>query len=214
MKYIKQYGIQRSGTNYMRAVFEMNTDCRVLSNIGGFKHGKITNVSNFREIKSEIPREEILRIDKMLQANEITRIVIIRQPFSWIPSIARYLNKPITNDFIKEQLDRYIELNSHWATECDYTIYFDELLQCPECIINDCVKEIGLTRITDEIVLPKGYMKRGGDIPAEKNVTSSPFNRKYIDDKLYLSKLTKEQINLIKDISKDMWFLNLKLIQK
>lgn len=51
MNYIKQYGIQRSGTNYMRALLELNLNVRVLSNIGGFKHGDLLTIKGISDKK-------------------------------------------------------------------------------------------------------------------------------------------------------------------
>jgi len=208
MKYIKQYGIQRSGTNFMRAMFEMNMDCRVLSNIGGFKHGRITNATNMGIVKTEIPMDEINRIDQDLQANIIPRIVVIRNPYAWVPSISRYYNKPITKEFIDQQMERYVGLNSHWAKECDSVIYYEEFMECPEKIINQASERFGLTRTTDKIVMPQGVMKRGGDMPAVQNIYKNiRFNYNKNND--YLTMLSREQQNQIRDYEEQMWFLKL-----
>ena len=206
MRYLKQYGIQRSGTNFMRAMFEMNLNCRVLSNIGGFKHGEITNATNMKIVKTELPLSEIKLIDQKLQTNKIPRITIIRNPYAWIPSIARYYNKSITKDFINEQIQRYINLNSHWAENCDCVIYYEEFMKCPDKIINDAAKRFNLTKITSEIVMPHGIMKRGGDIPAKQNITGTKFVYK---EKDYLTILTREQQDQIHEYEQSMWFLKL-----
>src|ERR1043166_2267642 len=36
---IKQYGLHRSGTNFLRVILQENYDVSVLTNIGGWKHG-------------------------------------------------------------------------------------------------------------------------------------------------------------------------------
>ena len=214
MKYIKQYGIQRSGTNYMRAVFEMNTDCRVLANIGGFKHGKITNKTDYSQVKTELSKEEIAKIDSMLQQGKIPKIVIIRNPYSWIPSIARYLNKKITLYFIQEQLWKYIELNTHWVENCDYIIYYEELLCCPDKILQNCSKVLRINITSDKLILPDNVMQRGGDIPAEKNISKTPFDADYILKERYMDKLTSDEIELIRQMEiKYMDFLKRPLVK-
>ncbi len=207
MKYIKQYGIQRSGTNFMRAVFEMNTDCRVLSNIGGFKHGKIVNATNPRIVKTEISKEEIAEIDKMLQEGIIPSAVIVRNPYSWMLSIARYYNNKISKSFIDEQIKRYIDLNSHWAENCDCVIFYEELIENPNEIVNNTCKKLGITRTTDEVILPQGIMRRGGDIPATQNISKAKFT--YRDPSEHLSELTQEQQEQIHESEYLMWFLKL-----
>ena len=38
-KFVKQHGMQRTGTNYVRALIEDNWDTKVLVNVLGWKHG-------------------------------------------------------------------------------------------------------------------------------------------------------------------------------
>lgn len=204
--YIKQYGIQRSGTNFMRAVFELNTNTRVLANIGGYKHDVISNVTIPEQVITEISTQEIARIDKMLQENKIPRIVIIRSPYSWIPSIARYLEQKISISFIEEQLSRYSFLNSHWANKCDYIIYFEDIIRCPEKILDDYAGKIGF-KVNNNIKIPRKMMERGGDVPAKENISPVPFNIDYLLKEKYLDKMTPDEIKYIQKKETNMNFL-------
>ena len=197
MKFIKQYGIQRSGTNFLRAILELNFDCRILSNIGGIKHGRITNKTDIRQVKTDLSEEEIDNIDIMLQLDEIPKIVITKNVFAWIVSISKYLNKPITETFINEQLKRYIELNTHWIEECDMIVTYEELIICPEITLNTIGTTLDLSRISKEIIIPKNRMHRGGDTPTETIISKQKFNIDYYKNNQYMKELTEEQINQI-----------------
>lgn len=208
MKYIKQYGLKRSGTNYMRALFELNLDVRILANIGGSKHHKVTNKTNMKNVKTDMTYEDIVEIDEKLAKNLIPKVVIIKNPYHWLVSYARYTNKEITNDFINKNMLMYRDMNKHWIESCDYYLLYEELMECPEVILNDAMKAFGISWISDKLTIPSGVMKRGGDVPAEDNVTSMRFDAEYYYKKRYLEEFSNEQLSIIKEWTKQMPYLN------
>jgi len=208
MKYLKQYGLQRSGTNYMRALFEMNLDVRVLANVGGHKHSKVTNATNMRQVKTELSKEEIAKIDKMLVDGRIPKVAVIMNPYHWVVNYAHYVNKKLTDQFVTEQIDKYIEINGHWQRECDYVLYYEEMVECPQVIINQAANAFNLNHRNQDVVTPTGEMKRGGDIPAEQNIMGKVFDMGFYHKREYMGELTKKQIDYIDSRKPLMKFLN------
>ena len=194
MKYIKQYGIQRSGTNYFRVLIEMNSECRVLSNICGYKHGEITGVTNMRQIKTELHASKIKELDRMFKNGEIPKVVIIKEPLSWIVSISKYLRKEITADFINEQMHRYCELNLHWIDNCDMVIHYGDMLLHPQDVVISVANKFNIPVNLYEFNSPEFRMHRGGDIPAEQNVSHQRFDPTYYTEYRYLNELTEDQV--------------------
>ena len=71
IKQIKQFGLQRTGTNYLRILLESNYNVQILTNIGGWKHGFYN-----------VPQ---------IMKKELDCIVMCKNPFSWLVSLHSFL---------------------------------------------------------------------------------------------------------------------------
>jgi|GEM_PF-4386768 len=99
-KYIKIYGLPRSGTNYIAKLLEVNFRARVLLHVGHGKHNDpkfiteedIRNVRNFDREGLKGP-EEIYAILKYMEKNNIYYVMIVKHPIQWIKSYRNYIRK-------------------------------------------------------------------------------------------------------------------------
>lgn len=108
MKWIKQYGMQRTGTNYAKAIIEKNfADCCVLSNILGWKHGTIeplnrwianhTRMGNDGKlcIESEGDKHPIdpFEIQAAIASGEMRYVISVRNPYAFIVGVFTHWNR-------------------------------------------------------------------------------------------------------------------------
>ncbi len=70
MPEIKQFGLHRSGTNFLRVILQENYHVTVLSNEGGWKHG---------------PYEVPTRLGR-----ELDCMICVKNPYAWLVSLHRY----------------------------------------------------------------------------------------------------------------------------
>jgi len=98
MIYVKQWGMKRSGTNYLRWILEQNVpEVSVVADIGGWKHS-LPSVEWTPERdawwpegrpKRQKTKAEIAGIFNAWVHGEIRHAVCVKSPLSWIASIAR-----------------------------------------------------------------------------------------------------------------------------
>ena len=100
--YIKQYGIQRSCTNFVKVLLENNLEnTTVLTNVLGWKHGphkdkidwegKDWNVGE--KLEEYVSSEELLNIKNAYKEERIQYIICLKDPYAWLMSYSKYLNR-------------------------------------------------------------------------------------------------------------------------
>ena len=102
--YIKQYGIQRSCTNFVKILLENNLeDTVVLSNVLGWKHGPHKKDIDWtgknwepheQNIKNYISTDELDSIKKAHYEGKISYIICLKDPYAWLVSYSKYDNRP------------------------------------------------------------------------------------------------------------------------
>ena len=99
---IKQYGLQRSGTNYAKALIENNFDIKVLSNGYGRKHDKFCftpdryknyNIFKDKFVKTDLTKKESISVHRDFMNNDVIFLIIFKHPFKWVESYFRYVNR-------------------------------------------------------------------------------------------------------------------------
>lgn len=121
-KFIKLYGLPRSGTNYIKFLLQINfQNTTVLMNILGWKHGfvhdkiywdtrdwygeaknldcllgkKVIYLFKGRKILKDVSRKKINLIKKQYKNQSLYYFFIIKNVYSWIVSYANYTNKKV-----------------------------------------------------------------------------------------------------------------------
>ena len=156
--YVKQYGIQRSCTNFVKILLENNLeDTVVLTNILGWKHGPHKEKIDWDTEEGEYASaRDIGRIKKEYEAERIHYVICLKDPYAWLMSYSKYNNRQdkvrslsglvsegrkfaarrrgIQLGEIKEYLEKWNLLHRSWAglnddnSKCT-TTKFEDLLE-------------------------------------------------------------------------------------
>lgn len=116
-RFIKQYGMQRTGTNWTRAIIEANfQDVRVLVNVLGWKHGLpepwpewIENHLRMHNNGEQIIRAEGLNLEDVSPSilidaavgKKIDHVISIRNPYAYVFGLANHWHRISGHDWFK-----------------------------------------------------------------------------------------------------------------
>jgi hypothetical protein len=217
MNIIKEYGLERSGTNYIKALIEINIkDVRVLSNLFGQKHEKYKlidyNNYNFRidnNVITDLNVNEVNEIKNKFINDEVFYIIIVKNPASWIVSYNKceWIKEnrgPLNKDKIIRYMNRWNTIHNDWLDELinnknskTYGILYEDLLLNPKEVIVGIATKFGLD-YSGEFKNITNMMYTGVDTPGHKNISNTSFNKiSYYLDKKYLNEISPDLINLI-----------------
>ncbi len=125
LDYVKVYGLPRSGTNYLQALFLRNFPrVEFLVNILGWKHGPAVN--RYEWLLRSGKRPELLEAIK----DSVHTVIITKDPFAWITSYCNYYfgeSSPASRNltFVKDLTAQYCNLHRHW-----YEHFIDGVNSC------------------------------------------------------------------------------------
>lgn len=227
MNIIKQYGLERSGTNYIRALIEQNIDnVRVISNLFGHKHKKYTPINYIaydykkdKEVKTELDDEKINHIRQQFIEDKVYYLITVKEPYSWIVSYNKCYwieenNGPLNYDKIIRYCNIWNETHKNWLENIIYQnkkyfiVMYNDLLINPENIIKSISKQFDLKQKTKFSDI-HNYMKEGADWDYTKNIGVKPFDKQsyYLDQK-YLNEIN-EFVDLINQTIDSNLLLNI-----
>jgi len=87
----KVFGVQRTGTTYLRELLKQNFGCEVLTNELGWKHGEICDPKpKLKKEAHKYSAKRFAQLQGIAERDDITAIIIIKNPYSWLQSIERY----------------------------------------------------------------------------------------------------------------------------
>jgi hypothetical protein len=193
MKYIKQYGLKRSGTNYLTALLYKNfRDIHVFINVLGWKHKKDNFKISFKRkdwykdynpSKQEVNKNVLNDVKK----SNIYYIFQLKNPYNWVVSLAKYQNRPIKSFSIN-----YIRsLTIRWNIKVNnYLEFTRQNIDISTVIRYEDLPQI-LSFIGTKFNLTKKYKNCIYDI--EKRVGAGNDSSKII---LQDSKINKNKVNL------------------
>jgi hypothetical protein len=204
MRYIKEFGIERSGTVYLEQMINFNIkDCSCFTNGFGWKHGRIKNPVNW--LKQSKETEDWHREVYNETPGGILTVIICKDPYHWAKSISRYINNSPKqaiknlkdpykrfNDIYLHWYDRLILHQNIWFSDC-IGIKYEDLLKEPETILKIIADRVGC-ELNQEIIIPsKVYM-------------SSEFTQERKDYYLTENALSQEEIDKINSKISDRFF--------
>lgn len=203
MKYLKIYGLQRSGTNYLKALVEENFDVRVLQNIGGWKHGQIDPKFISRGYKGDFDKETVKHLESLLKSGDIPIIHIYKNPFAWIYSYRKYLHNMNRKDMdISTMMIMYNSLNTHWKYKSNYSIDYERLLTDYKCadVLDFIGKLFSIPAVENPFITDIPYvMGRGDDSRYDKYVRKNKkFDKNFYLQEKYMDSFSEEEIKEIK----------------
>jgi len=211
IKTIKQYGLRRSGTNYIKIIFEKNYKVKIDTHRNGWKHG-------------------LCKMKEPMDA-----LVCIKEPYSWLTSIYKHAIrqgeiKEITtfSEFIKQEyivkrevhtgfdadgyqqfirenpIVHYNEMHNHWLklklTDGCKLVYclYEAMINEPVFYSSELSRKLGIPRerpLTFKFHTPEKIMLMGGEdayVYSDKDFQSLYYSRKD-----YLDFYSDEDINFV-----------------
>lgn len=203
MEIIKQFGLQRSGTNALRAIIEVNFDLRVATNILGDKHGSISwmamqDWAAGTPAPDSLSPEDYSRLLDALHGRTLKFILSVKDPVSWVSSYFRYSKKKFeyqnpekilefttrfsekTLSSWQERLKGYADFIAQNPGRC-LVVQHEKLLVSPESVLADFCRTFGFPLPDDPELFLEGYARRGteeqqGDMLINRKMR---FNRDY-----------------------------------
>lgn len=116
--FFKVYGLQRSGTTYMRELLRRNFSATVLTNELGWKHGEVQE-PQAALLKDRRRGEGVMALlRERIAKRDVVGITIVKNPHSWLPSIKRYAARawPQAAAWTKKQfVELWNERNGYYA---------------------------------------------------------------------------------------------------
>ena len=227
MKIIKQYGIERSGTNYIKALIELNSTAIVLSILFGGKHDKYFKITKDFDpfenkwVITDLSKEQILQIKDQFLKDNILYLVSIKNPYAWFVSFREFCEKHKSDKvFIQPaELDAislikyWNELNFNWIDNLSsknyYVVSYDKLIQSPFEEIRKIFNKFDIQFLNENIVGIENNMLEGPDTHGSKNISENIFDKKdYYTSGEYIEKLSEYDLEIIeKYADKDLSML-------
>lgn len=181
---VKQFGLQRTGTNYLRQLLMHNYNARVLTNGGGWKHGRY-------------------KVKRVL-GHEVDCVVMTKNLLSWLWSYYKYTGQNGT--FVQfvtcgTYIEHWNALNGHWLDVAerltDSKMIFsrcEDLVANPKKECQRIAKALGLTRC-------KGpFWDTDKRINASGTLTPQPFNRKALIKAEYMKHYSQKLIKVAAEL--------------
>ncbi len=202
MRLVKQYGLQRSGTNVVKLLIEEASAAggdplTVLTHIGGNKHdpipprgipwadARVSDAKNAKALCAGAAAQDA--------AGGVPLLLCAKNPAAWLASIRRYRREPVT---IEEAAALYNTAHRSWLAALrargGALVRYEELLADPDKTIRAALRALGAKEPEGAIVLPKRRLKRGGQVLTRANgLTVEPFSPGYYTKRRYLGGLRK-----------------------
>lgn len=191
--YFKIYGQMRTGTNYISTILVNNfLDTKVFMNVGGWKHGKIIQIPNKKNLVNRVDNNTKNKINvtetiNLFKINKVKFIVMIKNPYMWINSICKFKKKSLNeHSFIIEQIKIWNTLYTNYKQYIEsgkaYLIKYEKLIQEPESVLENLIKEFNLKRkFKDSFELEKKKLGANSDAALGKTHDKDFDKTKYIN---------------------------------
>lgn len=214
---LKLYGIERTCTNYVKALLEQNLRTHVFSNMFGLKHEAFVSVDEFSgpifkdgRVATDIPIEHAEALRERAKKEGLQYVVLIKNPHAWIVSYHKYRNaldrspnRKIDVEMIEEYCARWNDVYANWYDSLVSDPDHDTIVVSYERLLEDFVGEVERVRVAFGLEAKQGtftdikyHTHMGGDWTTEsgKNITGMLFgNRDYYLKKQYLDKMNDRQ---------------------
>jgi hypothetical protein len=178
MKYIKLFGLQRTGTNYFYWLINKNlNNVKIFQNEYGWKHG----LPNTFTIENNILKEDIIYV------------FCVRNIISWIYGFRKYKGG-------NELIGLIHKWNEYNSIALDFInnnngiyVKHEGLISNPKRVIKRVGNKFNLD-ILDDIIITSKVMDKGG------NITNKEFNSNFYFEKKYLDFFSEGEIKLIESV--------------
>lgn len=222
MKYFKQYGEMRTGTNYLKRLIELNfKQVTVFGSVLGWKHGMYdTNntpddtTDHYEWIKKKTKNGDVYSVDnhklpyKPEQLSEIVPqlnyLFCIKNPHAFVVSYKkfRFPNKKLHDTVILNLCKRYNDKYRRWLEfiksnmAISIVIPYETMLMNYTHVLFNIEQKYKLDRIRDKYTDERSPVNASTDHGLLIDRKSS-FNKDFYIERQYLDKLTTEHVKLI-----------------
>jgi hypothetical protein len=228
--HFKQYGVQRSGTNYLKRLVELNfEDVVVFASILGWKHGMYeTANSHADKFQSESHEDWIAKKTKggkvhsvdnhilrqytpeyLLNAcQDLKYLISTKDPHAYIVSFKKFRarKQPWDEKKVKAWLNGYLESHKQWnKLYQDYPdqcclIKYEDLLSDKDVVLKSIQTKFGLVQKHDKLLNEERICRASTDHGLMYN--KSKFDPSYYLDKRYLDDMPENIRELVAQESK------------
>lgn len=227
MKFIKQFGHQRSGSNLIKALIEINFDeVVVLSDALGLKHDEASwesmrlSRANSKPASFGIDREVWGQLKDALETGNLGFVINTKEPLSWLVSYHRYSEVKTRNldpfgriefgeDFFRYALELWSRALASWVDlnrSCpDHVVWipYDAYLKDPRSYLELIRDRFGLEQKTDELVCRDSRVTRMG-IDTQKGeevfIESKRFDPSYYQQARWRDAYTPDHWDMVREI--------------
>ena len=200
MKYLKIYGLQRSGTNFLKYLIEQNFDCFVLQNWLGWKHGRVVFLKENEQMVRDLCHCELTPEQKAyIKFSNTPRIAIRKNIHAWLVSYQRYKKFNWKNH--KKIIDMYYDMYKHYEANC-YMVRYEDLLTDPISTLTDIMIMFDLKMRGEAVKRAIQIMPRAGDDHSDTwklKYSNKEFNVDYYLNKQYMNDIPNNVIKYIED---------------
>jgi hypothetical protein len=220
---VKQFGLQRSGTNLLKALLEANFEgVRPLGLVLGDKHGPAEwqAISAWRfdpelRAKLDLNDEEVEEILDKAARRDLRFVFTTKNPISWVISYWRYqrvknhaqppeLHWDLCETCLRAWRARVTQwLVFHQQLPGDRSIFlrYEDLLCQPSVCLHDIEQRFGLTRLHTE--LTTGFpqrTRRGTDAHHGEDllIPDRPFDGSYYTERRYLAEYPEDLLRRVR----------------
>lgn len=191
--WIKQYGLERSGTNYAKALAEMSCpDVRVLATVLGSKHAApaldhhvaLLEQGDVGIAITDLQPDDFASIVAAYRDRSMAVMLCARDAVTWIDAYERHRARREKRDPVILDRERLTELAAMWVdwitTMTDWAAQTDlrtmwvihhQVVRDPQLLV-DSVAALGTTCGPAAEV---GYLRKAGDHHGSENVTGRPY---------------------------------------
>lgn len=203
--FVNQLGLQRSGTNAVKALIECNCeDSYVMAELLGHKHKPI----DWSQIGKAVAEEELAdtfgRLGAQMLADEVRNkelrfVVSVKDPVSWLWSYFRYSRRKflrrnpkarfeLDDEYVRKALTAWKRNVSSWIPFViehetkSAIVQHEHLVQDPGRTLDQVVHKLDLKYLSNEPQLfLNGYAKAGGELHRGSEIIDSQlsFDRRY-----------------------------------
>ena len=229
MIYFKQYGVQRSGTNYLKRLMELNfKDTTVFGSVLGWKHGmyetansdaeKFRSRSHDNWIDKKTKDGKVYSVDNHVlkytpeelrkACRNLNYLISIKDPHAYIMSFKKFRarKQPWDPKKVKTWLDNYFTCYLRWSNivraypkRCT-VVKYEELLENKAGVLAEIRDKFGLTQKHEEFVNEVKVVRASTDHGLMIDGKNS-FDPNYYLNKKYLEEMPESIVNLVTRLS-------------
>lgn len=184
-KTVKQFGLKRSGTNWLYDLLTANFNVKVLTNGGGWKHGEY-------------------RVKRLL-GHETDCVVISKDPFSWLVSMHRYRAKWGKESFARlvndgDMIAHWSVLHRNWLDAAARVresviafIRYEDVLRSPKQTLQLLAGKLDIERSSGDWIIETRRVVPGG------GHSKNNFNRRpYYLNRAYMNSFNEKMVDTVR----------------